>query len=107
MNKKVDLLSIFAKNMRNRRKDMDLTQKELAIKSGISSSFITDVELGKKSPSFSNISKIASALDAPPWTFFIDNGNEISSKTSKDEVLAITLKDSISKQIDEILKISK
>jgi len=52
MSKNVNLLSIFAKNMRGRRKKAKLTQKDLAIKCGISSSFITDIELGKKAPSF-------------------------------------------------------
>lgn len=107
MSKKVNLLSIFAGNMRVRRKKARLTQKDLAIKCGISSSFITDIELGKKAPSFSNINKIAVALAAPPWSFFIENVNEISLKATKDDVLAATLKDSINKQIDEILNIGK
>lgn len=107
MSKNIDLLTIFSNNMRIRRKKLGFTQKDLANKCEISSSFITDIELCKKAPSFNNINKIAKALEAPPWSFFIENGNSISTKSNRDEILSETLKYSISLKIDEILNISK
>jgi transcriptional regulator with XRE-family HTH domain len=103
MCEKVNLLNIFSKNMKARRKKLELTQGELATKVGISSSFITEIEIGRKSPSFTNISKIADALDAPAWSLFVEHGDKISNKSNSYEQLSITLKEAVSKKIDDVL----
>jgi transcriptional regulator with XRE-family HTH domain len=105
MSEKVDLQEIFSRNMKARRKKLGLTQGELATKIGISSSFITEIEIGRKSPSFTNISKIADALNAPSWSLFVEHGDKISNKSKSYEQLSITLKAEVSKKIDEILSI--
>lgn len=105
MSEKVKLQEVFSKNMKNRRKKLGLTQGELAKKIGISASFITEIEIGRKSPSFTNISKISDALNAPAWSFFVDGGDKISNTSNSNDQLSITLKDAISNKIDEILSI--
>lgn len=107
MSKKINLQEVFSKNMKYRRKKLGLTQGQLAEKVGISSSFITEIEIGRKSPSFNNISKIADALDAPAWSLFVENGDSISKNSNSSERLSITLKDAVSKKIDEILSINQ
>ena len=103
MSEKLNLQDIFARNMKDRRKKLDLTQCELAAKVGVSTSFITEIEVGRKSPSFINISKISDALDAPAWSLFVDRGDKITKKSNSNEQLAITLKEALSSKIDEIL----
>jgi transcriptional regulator with XRE-family HTH domain len=99
----IKLQDIFARNMKERRKKLGLTQCELASKVGVSTSFITEIEIGRKSPSFINISKIADALEAPEWSLFVERGEKITKKSNSDAQLAITLKAALSDKIDEIL----
>jgi len=46
-----------------RREDLGLTQKELAAKTGLSYSFINDLENGRRKPSLESLDLIANALD--------------------------------------------
>lgn len=48
--------------IRSRRKKAGLTQKELSVLCGISSSFLCDIEIGRTSPSLKTLAKIAKAL---------------------------------------------
>lgn len=103
MSNKISLQEVFSKNMKNRRKELGLTQEELATKVGISASFITEIEIGRKSPSFTNISKISDALDSPAWSLFVEGGNKVSKKSNISEQVSVKLKAAVSKSIDEIL----
>src|ERR1700692_3930315 len=47
------------------RQQRDLTQPQLAERAGISPSYLSVLERGKRDPSFSMIEKIARALDVP------------------------------------------
>lgn len=46
-----------------KRKEMGLTQEELAFRSGLSQSFLTCIERGEKGPGFDSIIKISRALE--------------------------------------------
>jgi len=52
--------------IREARKAANLTQKQLAEKSGIIETTIRKYEIGKQKPKFENIEKIAAALDLSP-----------------------------------------
>lgn len=54
-----------ARRVRDRRERLGLTLRALATTSGISSSMISDVERGLKSPTISTLSALAQALDVP------------------------------------------
>lgn len=49
--------------IRQRRKDLGMSQSELAGKAGINQTTISTIELGKVDPTTSNIKMIAAALD--------------------------------------------
>jgi transcriptional regulator with XRE-family HTH domain len=49
--------------VKNRREELKLTLRRLAAKSGISSSMISDIERGEKSPTISTLSTLATALE--------------------------------------------
>lgn len=44
-----------------------LSQSELAKKSGVSQSYLSELESNKKSPTLRQLFKIAKALDVDPW----------------------------------------
>jgi len=46
-----------------RRKEMGLSQEELAKRSNVDRAFLSAVERGKRQPSFGTVSKVASGLD--------------------------------------------
>ena len=52
----------FGQKLRSERKNQDLTTQDLANKIGVSRSYITLIETGKRLPGKKNISKIALAL---------------------------------------------
>lgn len=57
-------------NIKERREELDLSQKELAEKAGISQSFLCDIEQGRSKPSIDTALKIAEALDISDVKFF-------------------------------------
>ena len=57
-------------NIKERREELDLSQKELAEKAGISQSFLCDIEQGRSKPSIDTALKIAEALNISDVKFF-------------------------------------
>ena len=53
----------FAKRLKTRRIEKQLTQEELAEITGLSTSFISSMERGINAPSFETLESIAKALD--------------------------------------------
>jgi len=58
-----DVRKIFGENVRKVRKSKELTQEELADKTGLHSTYIGQVERGRRNPSLINICKIIKALN--------------------------------------------
>ncbi|MGD1822355.1 MAG: helix-turn-helix domain-containing protein [Pleomorphochaeta sp.] len=101
MKNTLDLKTIFANNLKIKRKKMKLTQAELAKKIDVSASFITEIENGRKAPSFSNIEKIAAVLNTPCWTLFIENGDQFDLSFNEKELISFELKMKLNKSIDD------
>lgn len=53
----------LARNIRIRRAELRITQEELAIRVGISQSYLSGVELAKRNVSIDHIYRIATALE--------------------------------------------
>ncbi len=103
MNKTTTLQQTFAENVKKRRKKKALTQADLALSIGVSTSFITEIETLRKAPSFSTIEKIAEVLETPAWTLFCEYSENIKDSEKKDERLKILLKNRINDAIEEVL----
>ena len=58
--------------IRNYRKERNLTIKELAAMTGMSISYISQVERGELDPSLSSLRKIASVLQLPIYLLLDD-----------------------------------
>ena len=58
--------------IRTRRKELDLSQGELAERAGLTASFISQVERDVTSPSIDSLYKISQALDVPVFQFLLE-----------------------------------
>ena len=57
-------------NIRKKREELGLSQKELAEKSGITQSFLCDIEQGRSKPSIDVAIKLAKVLKVKDIKFF-------------------------------------
>lgn len=57
-------------NIKERREQLGISQKELAEKAGISQSFLCDIEQGRSKPSIDTAIKIAQVLNVADIKFF-------------------------------------
>ncbi len=57
-------------NIREKREELGLSQKELAEKSGITQSFLCDIEQGRSKPSIDVAIKLARVLNVKDIKFF-------------------------------------
>jgi transcriptional regulator with XRE-family HTH domain len=60
-----DIQKKFGDKLRELRKQKELSQEELAFKSGLHRTYISDIERGSRNVSLKNIEKIANALNLP------------------------------------------
>ena len=83
--KGISIRSLFSRNLKRLRNIANLSQLSLANDAGLTHNFINDIENGKKWVSAETIAKLAIALKAEPYQFFIsetkwnDQGAEIFS----------------------------
>lgn len=61
----VDIQKRFGDKLREFRKQKRISQEELAFKSGLHRTYISDIERGARNVSLKNIEKIAKALSVP------------------------------------------
>jgi transcriptional regulator with XRE-family HTH domain len=66
----MDNEEIFGKILQEERKAKKISQEKLAKLTGLDRTFISLIENGKRSPTFSTILKICSALDLEPSELF-------------------------------------
>jgi transcriptional regulator with XRE-family HTH domain len=62
----------LGEKIREKRKRMKMTQKTLSELSGISVTFISDIEKERTFPSIPTLLKICESLDLPPYLLFLD-----------------------------------
>ncbi len=70
----------FGKAIRRRRRELDLSQEELAERAGLHRNYISSIETGTRNPSLKNIEKLTQALNISISDFFADYGIEAQSE---------------------------
>lgn len=63
-------MAFIGLKIRTLRRENKLTQKSLAIKSGISNTYLSDIEVGRTNPSLRTQEKIADAMEVGIKDFF-------------------------------------
>ena len=97
----MDIRRLFSKNLRRLRSNAKMSQINLAAEAGLTHNFINDIESGKKWISADTLAKLAFALKAEPYQFFIaeslwnNQGAEIFSLYLED------FQDSFAKMVGE------
>lgn len=66
----VDIQKQFGGKIRNLRKGKGISQEELAFRSGLHRTYISDIERGARNVSLKNIEKIAKALGVKSQILF-------------------------------------
>ena len=67
----------FGKAIRRRRRELDLSQEELAERAGLHRNYISGIETGTRNPSLKNIEKLANALEISMARLFTDYGVQV------------------------------
>lgn len=67
----MDILDVFANNLKMYRTKKELSQEELAFRAELHRTYISAVERKKKNISIRNIEKIAKALEIEPYKLLI------------------------------------
>ena len=62
---------IFRQNLKFYRNKLNLTQEQLSERSGISSDYLSEIERGKRTPSFKRLDLIASSLEVEVYKLFL------------------------------------
>ena len=70
MRKNAKLPKVLGKKIQKRRKELDLTQEDVADKVGISRAYMGYIEQGRYARSLEVLEKIAKALTSPISDFF-------------------------------------
>jgi transcriptional regulator with XRE-family HTH domain len=89
-NTAIDVQALFSKNLKRLRTAASISQLTLASQAELTHNFINDIENGKKWVSAKTIGKLATALQAEPYQFFLseslwsDQGTEIFSTYLRD-----------------------
>ena len=70
MRKNAKLPRVLGKKIQKRRKQLELTQEDVADKVGISRAYMGYIEQGRYAPSLEVLEKVAKALKSSPKDFF-------------------------------------
>ncbi len=66
----MDVKDLVGKNLRRMRLESGFTQESLAHEAGIASSFISQIETGKRAPTVTTLDVLAKAMKMPIVEFF-------------------------------------
>ena len=80
----MEILSVFAENMRKYRKQANLTQEKLAELCDTDFRYIGQIETGRRSPSLEYVQRIAIALNIAPYRLFYNE-----AEAENEELLAL------------------
>ena len=80
----MSLRDIFIKNLKKFRKEKSYSQMKLAEKCDTSTSYIGEIEIGRKFPSIEMIESICQALEIKPYQLFLEEDDYIIKKISPE-----------------------
>ena len=99
------LHEVLASNIKKARSRLGYSQMRLAELSNLSTSFIGEIELGKKFPSPVNLERLAFALGLRPYQLFFDDEQwEVFDKYERITNLYQDLKEKINNDLDDTVR---
>ena len=97
-----ELNAVYGSNIKRLRKSNDFSQETLAEKAGISPSFLSDIENGKKWGSFETLVALANALEVEPYELLLPPQTAISYDTKKTKDLMNRLRKNLGDVVDTL-----
>lgn len=91
----------FINNLRRIRKDKKITQEKLAELCQTETSYIGQIEIGKRFPSINLIEKMAVALDVPPYVLFKENKSNLLTQ-EEIEMLGEKTSEFVIKELEKL-----
>jgi transcriptional regulator with XRE-family HTH domain len=79
-NQRSDVKWLFGRAVRKRRRELDLSQEQLAERADLHRNYISDIERGERNLSLENIQKIARSLGMKVSELFIKYGIDEASE---------------------------
>jgi len=105
----MEMMKVFAFNMKKYRKKRQFSQMKLAEMLNTSTSYIGEIEINRKIPSLDMVEKIASALEIEPFRLFIDDRNRSGDNTmsAQDhlECLSATERQDLTKRLINLISV--
>ena len=101
----LEIQKLLEKIMKQARDRLGYSQAHLAELIGVSTSFIGEIEIGRKCPSGDKIQKIADALGLKLSQLFADEKDKINLKKQEMLIkLLKELKDKVGQDLEDIVK---
>lgn len=80
----MDIVGVFADNLKKYRNEKGLSQKKFAEMTGLHRTYISAIERKKRSIALDNVQKIADALEIDTYLLFVPNGENLESGRMKE-----------------------
>lgn len=101
----IPIETIVSENIKTLRKQLGWSQELLAEKTGVSAPYITQIEVGKRTPSLDIVEKLASALGVEYKTLFETKIENIQSPDFSKHILESKLISAITDTIHNEFKV--
>lgn len=85
----MDIVKVFANNVKKYRTESGLSQEAFAEKAGLHRTYISAIEREKRSIALENVQKIADALEIETYLLFIEETEKTKGGLLKNESLWI------------------
>jgi transcriptional regulator with XRE-family HTH domain len=106
--KKKSIPQVLAANIKKRRTELGLTQFTLAERLGLSTTYIAELEIAKKSPSIEVVQRLSDTLGMRPYELFLEEGVDGQLNDSRETLrhyvkeATIELNDIVKKTLQEL-----
>lgn len=100
----IPIETIISENIKTLRKQLGWSQELLAEKTGVSAPYITQIEVGKRTPSLDMVEKLASALGVEYKTLFETRIENVQSPDFSKHILETKLISAITDTIHQEFK---
>jgi two-component system response regulator len=104
----VDLQKRFGMAVQNWRNRLHISQEDLAARTGLRRTYISDIERGTRNATLKNVEKIIGALGISIWTFFSEfNDRPGTEPLTTDEMVDILLVEDEARDVELTLEALK
>lgn len=93
----------FVRNLRMWREKSGLTQEDLAVRTGVSRSYIVAVESSRKTPSVALLGKVSKVLGVPAWALLCEDGDLMEGDGGWADMMSWRFREELWPLVDSLL----